>query len=494
MHRRNVNFLGPRALFWVIRVTQLPHCADVRAQGCAAYSHPATATRPTMAADDGDSRLRMTKYAELLEKATSSPGKSNALELLKFMRRNKVRLFCFAAEASNSAPSLPTNAQVDDPVNCMTIAGDFVAASPKYSVQLDDRELVRHTVCRLPSTLPYFGCPGLAVAEQFIEAALRMGQVEAAAEVYEGIIRPHFSVPDSQRAVRLVGMIFEASGDLEEAERLYSGALKANSANALLHKRLICVAKAAGDTRAVQARLNAYLQVFSQDWSAWLELAELNEAAEKYSFAAYCYEEVVLLQPAQPYPHVKLAECILAQLQQPASPARASAKAVLGAVTQARKHAAHAVHVSNSTYARALWALAIACVSFARVQDEGADPATVVPEGALASLETGAPPSSAHPLDSLTWTALASTTAQGSGASVAVGADVVAKDDNAALFQAAVSGLQALYTAQAAETGATAAKLAELGVPAVVNNKDGGVAGSWGDAAAVLQEWLAFIG
>ena len=332
-------------------------------------------------------------------------------------------------------------------------------------------------------------CEELAIAEQHVEAALQLGDVAGAHAVFEEEIKPHFKIKESQRALRLFGMILEANQEFDAAAELYREALKVNSANALLHKRLICVSKALGDDAAVLDRLNKYLRVFSQDWAAWIELAELHEAAGKFSFAAYCFEEVVLLQPGQPYPQVKVGECILKQLQSPASPARESSDASLGAALQARKHMAHAVRASNSTYARALWGLAIACVAFARLSRGTATAEEAVPAEAIDALQAGSSPG-ASSAELGTWSAQ-SATSSAADAAVAIPKDRVAADDNVGLFKVAVDGLQALYAAQGEASAATAKALQRLDVPATSSNTDGCIVGSWSSAKTVLSAWLA---
>jgi len=82
------------------------------------------------------------------------------------------------------------------------------------------------------------------------------------------IISARFPPKASQRTKRLLGMILEANGELDDAETLYKGMLELNKANALAYKRLICVALARGDAEDAVRQLNEYVKNFTGDHSA----------------------------------------------------------------------------------------------------------------------------------------------------------------------------------------------------------------------------------
>ena len=82
------------------------------------------------------------------------------------------------------------------------------------------------------------------------------------------IISAQFPPKTSQRSKRLLGMILEANGELDDAEKLYKGMLELNKANALAYKRLVCVAMARGDADGAVKQLNDYVKNFTGDHSA----------------------------------------------------------------------------------------------------------------------------------------------------------------------------------------------------------------------------------
>lgn len=51
--------------------------------------------------------------------------------------------------------------------------------------------------------------------------------------------------------------------------------------------------------------LKEYLDVFVIDGEAWEELASLYISNQMLKQAAFCYEEIILLAPSDPYCHIK---------------------------------------------------------------------------------------------------------------------------------------------------------------------------------------------
>ena len=95
-------------------------------------------------------------------------------------------------------------------------------------------------------------------------------------------MKAEFPANTSQRCGRLLCMILEAGGDLEAADGNYKVMLEKNKANALVRKRLVCVAKARGDSSKAVQLLNEYLKDFAGDFSG------VSAAPLGASFAAHC--------------------------------------------------------------------------------------------------------------------------------------------------------------------------------------------------------------
>jgi len=107
--------------------------------------------------------------------------------------------------------------------------------------------------------------------------------------------------PNSIRVNKLAGMISEASGNFNEADKLYKAILSTDETNAHVSKRRVACLKAQNKTKEYITELNEYLKIYQTDQEAWLELCDayLNEL--EYGKAAFCVEELIL---AHPYNHV----------------------------------------------------------------------------------------------------------------------------------------------------------------------------------------------
>ncbi|POM67958.1 TPR repeat protein Oca3/ER membrane protein complex Ecm2, partial [Phytophthora palmivora] len=115
--------------------------------------------------------------------------------------------------------------------------------------------------------------------------------------------------PGSSRVARLEGMQLEQRGEFAKALALYDELLQANNpANALVLKRKIAVLKAQKKTADVVTALNEFLRSFGTDQAAWTELGETYLSMGTYRYAAFCYEELVLLNPMDAISHSRLAD------------------------------------------------------------------------------------------------------------------------------------------------------------------------------------------
>ncbi|KAK9764305.1 Inositol phosphatase SIW14 [Basidiobolus ranarum] len=145
------------------------------------------------------------------------------------------------------------------------------------------------------------------VYEQVLIAALDTGRFDLAKKCLDKL-QPRF--PKSLRVKRLEGMSLEAEGKLEEAYTLYSDILTEDPTNILAVKRQIAIQKARGSiTEAIQS-LTKYLDIHCNDTEAWLELCALYLDQFMYQQAAFCLEEVILMQPLNHLFHLKYAEVL----------------------------------------------------------------------------------------------------------------------------------------------------------------------------------------
>ena len=78
--------------------------------------------------------------------------------------------------------------------------------------------------------------------------------------------------PDSARVARLKGMVHEAKGEYDEANKIYNNMLDKSEANTLALKRQVSILRAKGDYRAAVMMLTDYMKNFSADAGGWQEL------------------------------------------------------------------------------------------------------------------------------------------------------------------------------------------------------------------------------
>lgn len=182
----------------------------------------------------------------------------------------------------------------------------------------------------------------LAVIEQVLLASLDLNDLKFANTCLKEL-KNRFG-PDSARVRRLIGLCFEADGDLKNAMATYEQMLTTNPSSAFALKRKYCILKAQPE-ESVNACdfLVSYLENFGGDAGAWKEMGELCLDIGDYMGAVYCWEELILANPLDSGLHCHLGELY----------------ATLGGLKNlkaARKHFAQALDLDASNI-RALYAL-----------------------------------------------------------------------------------------------------------------------------------------
>ncbi|GAA5807069.1 hypothetical protein MFLAVUS_000419 [Mucor flavus] len=114
----------------------------------------------------------------------------------------------------------------------------------------------------------------------------------------------------SLRFRRLLGMRFEAQGQLDEAQEVYDTILQEDDTNMLASKRQIALLKARNKEQDMIDALTKYLDTYYDDHEAWLELCDAYLSKHMYDQAAYCCEEIILLQPSNHICYLKYAEVL----------------------------------------------------------------------------------------------------------------------------------------------------------------------------------------
>ncbi|XP_065844050.1 ER membrane protein complex subunit 2-like [Oscarella lobularis] len=145
------------------------------------------------------------------------------------------------------------------------------------------------------------------VFEQLFLAALDCGK-QKLAQFYSDELKRQF--PKSLRVRRLRGMYLESIENYDEALEVYDEILKEDSTYGLARKRKVAVLKAKQDVAEAIEALTEYLKDFMSDHEAWLELADLYISQLDFKHAAFCMEELILVNPHMPLFHQRYAEIL----------------------------------------------------------------------------------------------------------------------------------------------------------------------------------------
>ncbi|KAL4420359.1 hypothetical protein ABPG77_006166 [Micractinium sp. CCAP 211/92] len=146
------------------------------------------------------------------------------------------------------------------------------------------------------------------VHEQVAIAAMEAGCKELALRLVKNVNK---RFPSGTRGSRLTGMYFELLGSFVEAEQLYQKELENDPTNAMVLKRMAAVKRGQGDLAGAAELLRSYLGgQGATDWLAWEEAADLYLQQQMFHQAAFCLEELVLHQPADPARHLLYADTL----------------------------------------------------------------------------------------------------------------------------------------------------------------------------------------
>lgn len=94
----------------------------------------------------------------------------------------------------------------------------------------------------------------------------------------------------------------------DEAIKIYNELLEEDETNALIRKRKIACLKAQNKFKDYIQELVSYLKIYQSDQEAWLELSDAYLNDLDYAKAAYCLEELILINPNSHTYHQKYAD------------------------------------------------------------------------------------------------------------------------------------------------------------------------------------------
>lgn len=126
------------------------------------------------------------------------------------------------------------------------------------------------------------------------------------AQEYCNILSAQF--PDSLRVKRLEGMLWEAKGMFDMAMKDYEDILTEDPNNMQAAKRQIALCRGRGKSAEAATRLVKYLEVVCSDVEAWLQLCAIYLNFQHFKRAAFCMEELILINPMSYLFHLRYAD------------------------------------------------------------------------------------------------------------------------------------------------------------------------------------------
>ena len=143
---------------------------------------------------------------------------------------------------------------------------------------------------------------------------------------------------------------------MDWAEESYRENVKTDASDAASIKRIISLYKHQGKLAECVQELNAYLAIYQCDAESWWELAEIYLGENEYEKAAFCFEELIIINPHNPLVHQ--VNCVFYKVQVKTQNKRyAETKATIGGFENlkvAKKYFALAAQKSGFASNRAL--------------------------------------------------------------------------------------------------------------------------------------------
>lgn len=150
------------------------------------------------------------------------------------------------------------------------------------------------------------------VLEVLLAANIAAGDGAAAARALARIEASGAAPAGSARVRLLRGRLLEHEERWADARALYDELVAADETDMAARKRLVAVAKAAGDPGEATRLALAHVDTFAGDAEAWAELAALYAARGCLQQALFCLEECVLLRPLLHAYHLRYADTVAA--------------------------------------------------------------------------------------------------------------------------------------------------------------------------------------
>jgi len=189
----------------------------------------------------------------------------------------------------------------------------------------------------------------------------------AAAQEYGNILSAQF--PESLRVKRLDGMLWEAKGMHDMAMKEYDDILAEDPHNIFATKRQVALCRARGKPAEAASRLIKYLDIVCSDTEAWLQLMVIYLGAQQFKRAAFCTEELILINPMSYLYHLRYADIMYTM-------GCADKGGGTEQLRTARKYYAHALDLKPQDNLRAVYGLLLASASLGTNAAKGAKGST----------------------------------------------------------------------------------------------------------------------
>jgi tetratricopeptide (TPR) repeat protein len=162
----------------------------------------------------------------------------------------------------------------------------------------------RMRVCENVSSL-ISSCLVWNLYETVLKNALVLNEMDLADLCLEAI-QSQFG--ESARVRKLEALVLEGKEDFDTSEVIYNEIVSDDPTDQFALRRLIAIRKASNDIAGAITRLNEYLKIYMTDSDAYGELADLYLSVCEYKKAAFCVEELIIIDPNNPLYFSKYAD------------------------------------------------------------------------------------------------------------------------------------------------------------------------------------------
>lgn len=192
---------------------------------------------------------------------------------------------------------------------------DAMQGEPSRSFLVSLSQALRKSKLRRPDVIVKFANQLVSASssqdvwntyESIFLSALDVGDI-GLATTYLAKLQTKF--PKSSRVQRLLAMKFEALGEYDKAIAQYDKLLAENPGNILAMKRKASLRRSQGQLSEAVTILHEIIRLWPADSGVWIELCDIHLSQSDIASAAFCMEELILMEPVNAPAHTRLADC-----------------------------------------------------------------------------------------------------------------------------------------------------------------------------------------